>query len=431
VEVVELVEGVRQTTLPSGVRVVTEAMPDVRSVTIGYWIGVGSRDERGPVAGASHFLEHLLFKGTRRRTAIEIAESLDEVGGDMNAFTSKEYTCFYARCLDRDVPRAVDVLGDIITSATIRASDVDAEREVVLEEIKMHLDAPDDLVHSVFSEALFGDHPLAREVLGTDRSITEMARDQVYRYYKRHYVPENLCVVAAGNLDHEALVAEVGAALETLEPAGKPTVRRAAPSRLSAPAAVLRDRPTEQSHVVLGGRGLERGHDLRFAASVLNQALGGGMASRLFQEVRERRGLAYSVYSYQAMHNDAGEFAVYAGTAPGKVRTVLDVLRTELDRARRDGLTDAELQRAKGYLGGSMLLALEDTGSRMGRLGKSIATGVELMTLDEVLAAVEAVTHDDIAAVSQEILTGPFTLAVVGPKSDAAPSDYEPYCQAA
>jgi predicted Zn-dependent peptidase len=431
VKAIELIEGVRQTTLPSGVRVVTEAMPDVRSVSIGCWIGVGSRDEREPVAGASHFLEHLLFKGTKRRTAIDIAEALDEVGGDLNAFTSKEYTCFYARCLDRDVPRAVDVLGDIITSATIRSADVDAEREVVLEEIKMHLDAPDDLVHSVFSEALFGAHPLAREVLGSEASITGMTRDQVYRYYKRHYVPENLSVVAAGNLDHDTLVEEVAAALDGLEPAGRPTVRRSAPTELALPAAVLRDRPTEQSHVVLGGRGLHRGDDRRFAASVLNQALGGGMASRLFQEVRERRGLAYSVYSYQGMHNDTGEFAVYAGTAPGKVRTVLDVLRTELDKARRDGLTDSELQRAKGYLGGSMLLALEDTGSRMGRLGKSVATGVELLTLDDVLAAVEAVTHDDIAAVAEELLGGPFTLAVVGPSSDAVPADFEPYCQAA
>jgi predicted Zn-dependent peptidase len=410
--------------------VVTESMPHVRSVTIGYWIGIGSRDERGPVAGASHFLEHLLFKGTKRRTAIEIAEALDAVGGDMNAFTSKEYTCFYAQCLDRDTPLAIDVLGDLITSARIRSADVDAERDVVLEEIRMHLDTPDDLVHSEFSQALYGEHPLAREVLGTERSITEMTRDQVHRYYKRHYVPENLTVVAAGNIDHDDVVREVATALSGLEPAGRPTVSRPGFDGIAAPQVVLRERPTEQSHVVLGGLGLQRGDDRRFAASVLNQALGGGMASRLFQEVRERRGLAYSVYSYHGMHADTGSFAVYAGTAPKKVRTVIDVLRTELDRARREGITDAELERAKGNLAGSMLLALEDTGSRMGRIGKGIATDTELLTLDETLAAVEAVTADDVRALSAELLSGPFTLAVVGPVGDLDPDELAQHCEA-
>jgi predicted Zn-dependent peptidase len=428
---IELLEGVRQTTLDSGVRVVTEAMPHVRSVTVGYWIGIGSRDERGPVAGASHFLEHLLFKGTKRRTAAEIAEALDAVGGDMNAFTSKEYTCFYAHCLDRDTPLALDVLGDMITSARIRSADVDAERDVVLEEIRMHLDTPDDLVHTVFSEALFGEHPLAREVLGSERSITEMTRDQVHRYYKRHYVPENLTVVAAGNVEHEAVVAGVAEALADLAPAGRSTVARTGWDGVREPRVVLRERPTEQSHLVLGGVGLARGDERRFAASVLNQALGGGMASRLFQEVREKRGLVYSVYSYQGMHTDAGSFAVYAGTAPAKVTTVLDVVRTELDRARREGITDAELERAKGNLAGSMLLSLEDTGSRMGRLGKGIATDSELLTLDETLAAVEAVTHDDVREVAAELLSGPFTLAGVGPVGDLDADALGDHCEAA
>jgi predicted Zn-dependent peptidase len=430
-DAVELIDGVRQTTLASGVRVVTEAMPHVRSVTIGYWIGVGSRDEREPVAGASHFLEHLLFKGTKRRTAVEIAEALDAVGGDMNAFTSKEYTCFYAQCLDRDTPLAIDVLGDMITSARIRSADVDAERDVVLEEIRMHLDTPDDLVHSVFSEALYGDHPLGREVLGSERSITEMTRDQVHRYYKRHYVPENLTVVAAGNVDHDAVVADVAAALADLPPAGRPTISRAPCAGGGTPRVALRERPTEQSHVVLGGPGLRRGDERRFTASVLNQALGGGMASRLFQEVRERRGLVYSVYSYAGMHTDTGQFAVYAGTAPRKVRTLLDVLRTELDRARREGITDAELARAKGYLAGSTLLALEDTGSRMGRLGKAIATDSVLLTLDETLAAIEGVTAGDVRELAAELLDGPFTLAVVGRVDDLDSAELEAHCQAA
>jgi predicted Zn-dependent peptidase len=430
-ESTELIEGVRETVLDSGVRVVTEAMAGVRSVTIGYWIGVGSRDERDEVAGASHFLEHTLFKGTQRRTAAEIAEALDAVGGDMNAFTSKEYTCFYAQCLDRDTPLAVDVLGDMIIAARNREEDVEQEREVVLEEIRMHLDTPDDLVHSVFSEALYGRHPLAREVLGSEQSILGITREQIHGYYRRHYVPENLTVVASGHVEHDAVVDDVAKALAALPAAGGPTVHRDGPAGATGAQVVLRERPTEQSHIVLGGLGLARGDRRRFSASVLNQALGGGMASRLFQEVREQRGLAYSVYSYQGMHTDNGAFAVYAGTAPRKVETTIDVLRTELDKAAREGITDAELTRAKGNLAGSMLLALEDTGSRMGRLGKAIATDAELLTLDQTLAAVEAVTADDVREVAAALLGGPFTLAVVGPVGDLDAAALQRHCEAA
>lgn len=429
-DAVDLIAGVRQTTLPSGMRVVTETMPDVRSVTVGCWIGVGSRDERDPVAGASHFLEHLLFKGTRKRTAQQIAEVVDAVGGDLNAFTSKEYTCFYAHTLDRDLPLAVDVLGDMVTSATIRTSDVDAERDVVLEEIRMHVDTPDDLVHSVFSETLFGAHPLGREVLGSEQSIGAMRREQVHRYFKRHYVSANLVVVAVGNVAHADVVREAAAAFADLAPIGRPTVHRRPPTMTAAPAAALRARPTEQSHVVLGGPGIPRTDARRFAVNVLNQALGGGMASRLFQEVRERRGLAYSVYSYPSMHVDSGTFAVYAGTAPRRTRTLLDVLRAELDLARTGGLTDGELERAKGHLAGSIVLALEDTGSRMSRIGKALVSGLELLSLDDTIAAVESVTQDDVAEVSDLLLSGPFTLALVGPHADEDASGYLAYCAA-
>jgi len=429
---VQVTEGVRLSTLPSGVRVVTEVMPDVRSVSVGYWIDVGSRDERPSVAGASHFLEHLLFKGTKRRSAQEIAEAIDAVGGDLNAFTSKEYTCFYARCLDRDLPLAVDVLGDMITSSLLRSADVDAERDVVLEEIRMHLDTPDDLVHSVFSEAYFGDHPLGREVLGSEASITAMSRDQVHRYYRRHYVAPNLVVAVAGNVDHDDVVTQVAASLSGLD-LGEGRVlardRRRPPQRTGRARAVVRTRPTEQAHLVLGGRGLPRADERRFAASVLNQALGGGMASRLFQEIRERRGLVYTVYSYHGMHADAGTFAVYAGTAPQRADTVFEIVRHELDKARREGLTDAELERAKGHLAGSMVLALEDTGSRMTRLGKSIVTGTPLLSLDETIAAVEAVDHDAVREVAEIMLGGPFTAAVVGPFDDDA--DFARHAEAA
>src|SRR5680860_533160 len=405
--------GVRVSTLSNGLRVDSESMPDVRSVSVGIWIDAGSRDEKPQVAGASHFLEHLLFKGTARRSAQEIAESLDAVGGDMNAFTSKEYTCFYARCLDRDLPLAVDVLGDMMTSSRVRSADVDAERDVVLEEIRMHLDTPDDLVHSLWSEAFFREHPLGREVLGSVDSITNMTRAQVHRYYRRAYVPANLVIAAAGNLDHDRLVELVGDVFGGIEDPGTP-LRKSVPPLQPEPAAAFTKKPTEQVHLVLGGPGLARGDDRRWAAAVLNQALGGGMASRLFQEVREKRGLVYTVYSYQEVHGDVGAFAVYAGSAPQRAQEVLQVVTTELAKARGDGLSEAELARAKGNLTGSLVLSLEDTGSRMSRLGLSLITGTPLLTLDEVVAAVEAVTLEDTRAVGEVLLGGPQTLAAVG-----------------
>ena len=428
---VELTDGVHLSTLGSGVRVVTESMPHVRSVSVGFWVGVGSRDERGSVAGASHFLEHLLFKGTRRRAARQIAEEIDAVGGDINAFTAKEYTCFYAHCLDRDLGLAMDVLGDMIGCALIRTADVDGERDVVLEEIRMHLDTPDDLVHGVFTRGYFGDHPLGREVLGSEQTVGAMTRSQVHRYYKRHYVPANLVVAVAGNVEHDRAVELVGEALEELPQVPKPTVRRVPPSRVANARIEVRSRPIEQVHLVIGGRGLSRGSERRYAASVLNQALGGGMASRLFQEVREQRGLAYSVYSYHGAHVDAGTFAVYAGTAPHRVHEVLDVVRTELDKAREHGLTAEELDRARGHLAGSMVLSLEDTGSRMNRLGTALVTDSPLLSLDEMIIAVETVTDADVSAVADQLLAGPFTLAMVGPLDGVPADEFDRYVKAA
>ena len=413
-----LPEGVRETLLDNGVRVVTERMPDVRSVAVGYWVAIGSRDEDDDVAGASHFLEHLLFKGTERRDALEIAEVMDEVGGDMNAVTSKEYTCFYARCLDRDLARATDVLGDLISAATITAEDVDAERQVVLEEIRMHLDTPDDLVHSDFAQAWYGRHPLGREVLGSGESITGMPADDVRAYYRRHYVPGNLTVALAGNLEHDAAVELVAASLRGITPMPQATAVREAPLQGPTERLVLRERPGEQVHVVLGGRGLSRAHDLRFAGAVLNHVVGGGMSSRLFQEIREQRGLSYSVYSYADAHVDGGSYAVYCGTAPRNVEEVLDLIREELADVRAHGIDADELERAKGAVAGSTVLALEDSGSRMTRLGKSYATRTPLLSLDEVLAAVERVTLEDVAAAAELLLEGPFTLAVVGPAGE-------------
>jgi predicted Zn-dependent peptidase len=416
------------TTLPSGVRVITEKMPDVRSVAVGLWLGCGSRDEAPHLSGASHFLEHLLFKGTKRRSALDIAASVDAVGGDLNAFTSKEYTCFYARCLDRDLPLAVDILGDMITSARNRAADVDAERDVVLEEIRMHRDTPEELVHSLFCETHYREHPLGREVLGSEATIGDMSRDQVHRYYRRHYTPDALVVAVAGNVDHDRVVDLVQGTVADWKPVPGAARRRTEPTGDAGRVAV-HPRPTEQAHVVLGKAGLHRGDDRRFVASVLNQLLGGGMASRLFQEVRERRGLAYSVYSYQAMYTDTGTFAVYAGTAPHKVQTVLDVVTGEFDRLLDGGIGADELDRAKGHLRGSLVLALEDTGSRMTRLGKAIATDTPLLSLDDTVAAVDAVTAEDVQALAAMLLTGPFTIAAAGSIPKEAERHLDRYAQ--
>ncbi|MFI5956989.1 M16 family metallopeptidase [Cryptosporangium sp. NPDC051539] len=413
---------VRRTVLPNGLRVVTEALPAVRSVSFGVWVGIGSRDETPRLAGASHFLEHLLFKGTRRRSAWDISAEIEAVGGDTNAFTAKEYTCYYARVLDRDLPLAVDVVCDMLTSSQVTSSDLEVERQVILEEIAMHDDEPGDVVHDLFTTGLYGDHPLGRPVIGTTESITAMKRDQVAGFYRRRYTPPQLVVSAAGNLDHDEVVRLVSAAF-----AGGPDAEPSAPRRGPAvrperPALAVRAKETEQAHLVLGVPALDRHDERRFALGVLDQALGGGMSSRLFQEIREQRGLAYSVYSYDTQYADAGLFAVYAGCTPARAHDVLELMRIELDRVAAAGLTDEEVSRGKGMLRGATVLGLEDTGSRMSRIGKAELVYGDILSIDDVLARIDAVTPDDIRALSAELFRGPLSLGVVGPFAE---SDFE------
>jgi predicted Zn-dependent peptidase len=395
-------------------------VPTVRSVTVGIWVGVGSRDESPALAGASHYLEHLLFKGTQRRDALAISASIDAVGGEMNAFTSKEYTCFYARVLDADLPLAVDVVCDLVTSSVIRGSDVDAERGVILEEIAMHEDDPTDMVHDQFAQVLFGGSPIARPVLGTVESIETIRRSAINGYYRRRYRPQDMVVAVAGNVDHATVVGLVKNAFRTagmLDGDADPTPARTGgrPSAARPGGVRVVRRPSEQANVVLGGVGVRRTDERRFALGVLNAALGGGMSSRLFQEVREKRGLAYSVYSYHAQYADTGLFGVYAGCVPRKVDEVLAICRDEVAKVAATGITLEELERGKGQLRGSLVLGLEDTGSRMSRIGKAELVYGELLSVDEVLAKIDAVTLDDVAAVSSDLLTARPTLAVVGP----------------
>ena len=410
----------RRTVLPGGLRVVSEAMPGVRSVAFGVWVGVGSRDERPSLAGTSHFLEHLLFKGTDKRDALEIASVIDAVGGELNAYTAKEHTCYYARVLDEDLPLAVDVVVDLVTSALLLSEDVEAERSVVLEEIAMHDDDPSDVVHDAFSAALYGDSPLGRPVIGSVESISSLSRTSIAGYYRRRYTPPAMVVTAAGGVDHDRLVELVSAAFgDRLSGDATPApLRPAGRGPASYSAVVSRERPTEQANVVLGTTALRRGDPRRFALGVLNGALGEGMSSRLFQEIRERRGLVYSVYSYAASHADTGEFGVYAGCTPGRVDEVLSLVRAELDRVATAGITDDEVRRSKGAMRGSLVLGLEDTESRMTRLGKGELLHGELLGTDQVLAHIDAVTPDDVRAVAADVLTRPLSLAVIGPFSD-------------
>ena len=410
---------IRRTVLPSGLRIITEAMPTVRSVAFGIWVGVGSRDETPRLAGASHFLEHLLFKGTKRRGALDIAAAMDAVGGEMNAFTAKEYTCYYARVLDTDLPLAVDVVSDMVTSSLISTPDVESERGVILEEIAMHDDAPDDVVHDTFARAIFGDHPLGRPVLGTVDTISSVSRPSVHGYWRRRYRPSQMVVSAAGNLDHTRVVRLVRKAFDLAgfgDEAGGPAEPRAG---LSGPPVVggvtVIRRPTEQANLVLGTGGLPRDDDRRFALGVLNNALGGGMSSRLFQVIREKRGLVYSVYSYHSQYADTGLFGVYAGCAPTRVDDVLALCREQIDAVVSHGITADELARGKGQLKGSLVLGLEDTGSRMSRLGKGELVYGEVMSVDEVIRRIDAVTPDEIRDIAAEVFTGTRALAVIGP----------------
>jgi predicted Zn-dependent peptidase len=405
--------GIERTRLPSGVRVLTEAMPELRSVAIGFWVGTGAVDEPDELRGASHFLEHLLFKGTEDRSAAEIAHSVESVGGDMNAFTTQEYTAFYVRVPDEHLELATDVLSDVVWSPAFRADEVESERQVILEEIRMRDDTPDDIVHELFTEALFPKHPLGRSVIGTPETITAARRDAIADYHRDHYRPSNVVIAAAGNLDHGRVVelVERGLAVD-----GGTRPPRVEPSFAPPELVINERRPTEQAHLVLGMRALSRDDPDRYALAVLNQAFGGGMSARLFQEVREKRGLAYSVYSYRMAFEGTGAVGIYAGTSPERAHETLAVVRGEIDRLVADGLPEPELAAAKGHLKGSTALALETSSSRMHRIGRSELTTDEVPSVDELVADIEAVTVEDVERVVQRVFADtPRVLAVVGP----------------
>jgi predicted Zn-dependent peptidase len=388
-------------------------MEHARSVAIGFWVGIGSRDEEDRLAGASHFLEHLLFKGTPERSARSIAEAVDAVGGDMNAFTTKEYTAFYVKLLSEHLDLGLDILSDVIWSPALRLEDFEAERDVILEEIRMHADEPSDVAQELVFQALFPDHPLGREVLGLAESVESMRVEDIRDFFSRYYRPPNMVVAAAGDLEHDRLA-------EGLESrfAGTPG---GSPPRRSAPAAEVRplllaERPTEQAHIVVGVRAPDRHSPARWTLDTLNHALGGGISSRLFQEIRERRGLAYSVYSDRVSFDDAGAISVYVGTAPEKAGEVMDLLGSELDALAEGGITPPELEVARGHIRADALLALEDSAARMGRIGRSLLLHDEVLPVEELLRRVDSVTTESVAELASLVLGSARGVALVGPE---------------
>ena len=409
---------VRRTTLPNGLRVVTESVPGVRSVSFGAWIGVGSRDETPRQTGAAHFLEHLLFKGTQTRSAWEITAPIEAVGGEMNAFTAKEYTCYYARVLDDDTELAVDTVCDVVLNGRLDAGDIEGEREVILEEIAMNDDDPGDTVHDLYMRTHYGDGPLGRPILGTQDSLEALTPQGIRSFYRRHYVAPRMVVAAAGAVDHDEVVERVRTAFRGADVPGEPVIR---PATRRAPAApgrgtrAVTHRPSEQAHLVLGLGGIRRTDDRRYALGVLNAALGGGMSSRLFQSVREERGLAYSVYSFVSSFADTGYTGVYVGCLPDKLRDVLEVTHEVIADVARNGLSDEELRRGRGQLRGSVVLGQEDAGSRMSRIAKGELLYDEIPSIDDIVARIDAVTSDDISELDGELLTEPPTYAAIGP----------------
>jgi predicted Zn-dependent peptidase len=418
--------GHQLTELDSGIRVVTEALPSVRSVALGFWIGTGSRHERIEQAGVSHFLEHLLFKGTNRFSSLEIDQIFDGMGAEVNAGTGKETTSVYSRFLDQHLDRAFDVMADMVLRPAY--ADVDSERQVVIEEIAMYEDEPSDKVHDVLADAVFGDHPLGRPIIGTAEVVGSVPVPDIAAYHDLRYTPRNMVVAAAGNLDHDRIVELVAGALGVPANGASHSAAELGPAPVAGPPrACFFKKETEQYHMCLGGPGIPRGDDRRFALRVLDTILGGSSSSRLFQEVREKRGLAYSVYSYTSQYVDSGQMGLYVGTRPDRAAEALDVMATELRRIVSEPVPEDELERAKENVKGRTALSFESTLTRMNRLGSAVLTDVPVMSLDEIVAAIEAVSASDVAALASELLDPEkLSAAGVGGDEDAFRKALEP-----
>jgi predicted Zn-dependent peptidase len=403
----------RKTVLDNGITVMSEPMDEVRSIALGIWFSVGSRDENDAEAGMSHFMEHMMFKGTPTRTSQDISEEFDRIGAELNAFTSKEYTCYYSRFVDENLPTAFEILSDMVVAASLEDEACDSEREVVIEEIARMEDTPDDRIHEIFSHALWPDHPIGLPILGSRATVGQFDHAQAVAFRTKHYVTGNCVVAAAGHVDHEDVVKLAERYLAGL-PRGPRSVRPVAEAAGEARLAVL-EKETEQAHICYGVATMNAHHPDRFPLALLDGVLGGGMSSRLFQEIREKRGLAYAVYSFSALYQDTGEFAVYAGTRPGNAEEVLRLIQIEMERIADDGVKPEELDRVRQAAKGHLVLGMESTRMRMTRLGKNEVTGGEILSADEVMERFDAVTMDDVMRVSGDVLSRQKVLAVIGP----------------
>jgi predicted Zn-dependent peptidase len=406
------------TELDSGERIVSEKLGHVRSAAVGYWIGAGSRDEEAGEAGITHFIEHLLFKGTGSYSALEIAEIFDGLGGELNAATSREHTLVYARVPDHHLDTAVEVMSDMVFSPAF--AELDAEREVVLEEIAMYDDAPQELVHDLIAEAVFGDHPLGRPVIGNSEVISTIPREAIARYHDEMYVPANIVVAAAGNVEHDRVVELVENALARRRAVGE-SRQNLRPPLVQPPPPRLRfqQKDTEQYHVCLAAPGISRSDRRRFAASILDAILGGSASSRLFQEIREKRGMAYAVYSFVSQYTDTGQIGVYLGTREDNLDDALAITAEQIADIAGGNLPERELARAKENLKGRILLSMESTSTRMNRLGKSLITDSELLSLDRIVAEIDAVEAISVSELAGALLASDrLSAACIGPKED-------------
>ena len=414
------VENIQKTTLPNGVRVVTENVPTVQSVSLGIWVATGARFEEASRRGISHFLEHMLFKGTERRpTAKQIADEMDMVGGYLNAFTDKEYTCYYARMLAEHLPLGVDILSDMYAHSRFDEAETACERKVVLEEIKRRDDDPDDLVHDLFAQTLYQSHPLGLPVIGSAEVVAALTPADLRDYMARHYGPRSVVISAAGRLEHAQVVDLVEKALGDLRGDSDETPDETPETS----AGILHySRPTEQVNFCIGTRGVSQNDDDKYPLAILDSVLGGSMGSRLFQEIREKRGLAYSVGSYMSTHREGGYFTAFGGTSPDTYEQCLDLVREEFAKVRKEGVTDLELMRAKNQFRGGIVMGQESMSGRMNRMGKSEVNFGRVVPLSEVVQKIDAVTLDDIRRIAEMIFpedAGDLTIAAVGPFDDA------------
>jgi len=408
-----MTEYIEITTLPNGVRVVSETVPYVQSVSVGIWVGVGSRDEDRPVRGITHFIEHMLFKGTPTRDARQIADEIESRGGNLNAFTDKEYTCYHARALAEHVGVVMDVLTDMLRHSLLDPTELSREKNVVLEEIRRYKDTPDDLIHDIFAQTLWKTHPLGRPIIGTERTVAGLERAHLADYIATHYTPDRIVVSAAGNVTHAEMVALTEKHLGDLS--GKSSWRRSSRPHPSGESRMVRKR-TEQVHFCLGTAGFGQKDDDRYVLTILDMVLGGNMSSRLFQEIREKRGLAYAIGSYSVAYQDSGVFVVYGGTSPETFEEVLDLTQAEIEKVKQDNLTEDEVSKARTQIRGALVLGLENMNSRMMRMGKSMLYFGEVIPMEEIIRKIDAVTHEDIARVANSLFDeSRLTLAAVGP----------------